>query len=152
MHAVDISLSALDVEWRRLEVIAQNLANMNTTRTGDGGSFAPLRLLSGPLSGVSSSFSALMQSSSPNAAPNAAIAASGVQVLGIEPTADGVRRVYEPTHPHADADGFVSYPNVDHAGEMTLMIRASRAYEANLAAVNMAHDMYARALDIGRQS
>lgn len=144
MHAVDISLSALDVEWRRVEIVAQNLANMNTTRTGDGGSFAPLRLLSGP----QPSFSDLVGSS----APNAGMAASGVQVLGVEPTADGVRRVYEPTHPHADENGFVSYPNVDHAGEMTLMIRASRAYEANLAAVNMAHDMYARALDIGRQS
>lgn len=144
MHAVEISLSALDLEWRRLEVIAQNLANMNTTRTGDGGNFSPLRLLSGP----QASFSDLMAPS----APEAVAAASGVRVLGLEPTADGVRRVYEPTHPHADADGFVSYPNVDHAGEMTLMIRASRAYEANLAAVNLAQEMYARALDIGRQT
>lgn len=143
MNAVDISLSALDVEWRRLEVIAQNLANMNTTRTGDGGSFAPLRLLSGP----QTSFSDLV-----GPPPAQTITASGVRVMGIEPTADGVRRVYEPAHPHADEDGFVSYPNVDHAGEMTLMIRASRAYEANLAAVNMAHEMYARALDIGRQT
>lgn len=148
MRAVDISLSALDVEWRRLEIVAQNLANMNTTRAGDGGSFAPLRLLSGP----EASFSNLVGSSAANATPNPMMAASGVQVLGIEPTADGVRRVYEPTHPHADEGGFVSYPNVDHASEMTLMIRASRAYEANLAAINMAHDMYARALDIGRQS
>jgi flagellar basal-body rod protein FlgC len=75
-----------------------------------------------------------------------------VAVLGVEPIADAARRSFEPTHPHADADGFVTYPNVDHAAEMTLMIRASRAYEANLAALSIAQDMYARALDIGRQS
>lgn len=142
MNAFEISLTGLDVEWRRLEVIAQNLANMNTTRTEDGGVYRPLRLLSGP--GVN--FSSLLSQNTTEAS------ATGVAVLGIEPQTDALRRAYEPNHPHADADGFVSYPNVDHASEMTLMIRASRAYEANLAAANMAREMYSRALDIGRQS
>lgn len=141
MHAVEISLSALDVEWRRLELSAQNLANANTTRTANGGSYRPLRLLSGPVATFEETLAAGRQ-----AAP-----AFGVTVLGVEPTADGVRQVFEPNHPHADERGFVSYPAIDHAAEMTLMIRASRAYEANLAAVSMAHEMYARALDIGRQ-
>jgi flagellar basal-body rod protein FlgC len=63
-----------------------------------------------------------------------------------------VRRVYEPGHPHADAEGFVAYPDLDHAGEMTLMVRTSRAYEANLVAMNIAHQMYTRALELGRQA
>jgi flagellar basal-body rod protein FlgC len=142
MNAIEISLSALDVEWRRIEVIAQNLANMNTTRTESGDVYRPLRLVSGP----SAEFSALLE------AGYAGIAPAGVRVMGIEPQADALRRAFEPNHPHADADGFVSYPNVDHASEMTLMIRASRAYEANLAAVNIAREMYSSALDIGRQS
>lgn len=141
MDAMQISLSALDVEWRRLEVIAQNLANMNTTRTASGEPYRPLRLLSGP----SISFSDTLTN-------QAMVSPSGVQVLGVEATSNGFRRVYEPAHPHADAEGFVTYPNVDHAAEMTAMIRASRAYEANLAAVSMAQDMYTRALEIGRQA
>lgn len=140
MNAIEISLSALDVEWRRLEVIAQNLANMNTTRTASGEAYNPLRLVSGP----AIDFETVLQS-------NARLTPAGVQVLGVEEIANAHRRAYEPGHPHADADGFVTYPNVDHAGEMTLMIRTSRAYEANLAAVNMAREMYSRALDIGRQ-
>lgn len=142
MNAIDISVSALDVEWRRMEVIAQNLANMNTTRTESGDIYRPLRLVSGP----SMDFGALLADS------RASVTPGGVRVLGIEAQADALRRVHEPSHPHADADGFVTYPNVDHASEMTLMIRASRAYEANLAAVNIAREMYASALDIGRQS
>lgn len=143
MNAIDISTSALDVEWRRLEISALNLANMNSTRGADGSSYQPQRLLSGP----SVDF---RQALANGAAAVERQTASGVTVVGIEPTASGQRRVYEPTHPHADADGFVSYPNVDHAAEMTLMLRASRAYEANLAAIDIAQQMYASAFDLGR--
>jgi flagellar basal-body rod protein FlgC len=76
----------------------------------------------------------------------------GVQVMGMEAMPGGFRRVHEPGHPHADAEGFVSYPDVDHAGQMTLMIKTSRVYEANLTAMNIAHQMYSRALELGRQS
>jgi flagellar basal-body rod protein FlgC len=141
MEAMKISMSGLDVEWQRLQVIAQNLANMNSTRNEAGDVFRPLRLVSGP----STDFSTLMQGGT------AALKPTTVQVLGIEPQADGIRKVYEPTHPNADPDGFVSYPNVDHAGEMTLMIKASRAYEANLTAISIAQSMYSKALDMGRQ-
>jgi flagellar basal-body rod protein FlgC len=141
MDAMKISMSGLDVEWQRLQVIAQNLANMNSTRTETGDVFRPLRLVSGP----STDFNTLLQGGV------AALKPTTVQVLSVEPQAQGIRKVHEPTHPHADAEGFVSYPNVDHAGEMTLMIKASRAYEANLAAISIAQTMYAKALDMGRQ-
>lgn len=143
MEASAISRSALDVEWQRLQVIANNLANANTTRTGDGGVFRPLRLVSGP----KTSFSALLQSA---AHPSLATEPAGVEVYGIEPVAGNVRRVYDPKHPHADANGFVTYPEIDRASEMTLMIQTSRAYEANLVALNLAHQMYAKALELGR--
>ena len=141
MDAMAISRTGLDVEWQRLQVIAQNLANLNTSRTASGGAYRPLRLVSGPNQG----FASLLSSASPTAL-------SGVKTYGIEETAGQVRRVHDPKHPHADADGFVSYPEIDRAGEMTLMIQTSRAYEANLVALNLAHQMYSRALDLGKQA
>ena len=145
MEALQISRSGLDVEWRRLEVIAQNLANMNTTRTGDGGSYVPVRLVSGPAESFRQTLDAAREvADTPTL--------KGVRVFGIEQIDGGTRRAYEPDHPHADVDGFVRYPNISHAGEMTLMIKAARAYEANLVAMASAQQMYSSALQIGRQS
>ena len=81
-----------------------------------------------------------------------ALQPKGVRVYGIEASDRGVRRVYEPGHPHADAQGFVTYPNVSHAEEMTLMVKTSRAYEANLVALAAAQQIYSSALQLGRQS
>lgn len=142
MRAMEISRSGLDVEWQRLQVIAQNLANLNTTRTGSGEPFRPMQLLSGPRGDFAGMISG----------KGSAQQLGGVQVMGLEPTPGGFRRVHEPGHPHADSEGFVSYPDIDHAGQMTLMIKTSRTYEANLTAMNIAHQMYSRALELGRQS
>ena len=142
MDAMEISRTGLDVEWQRLQVIAQNLANMNTTRTGSGQPYRPVRLVSGP----QADFATLLRGGPTSEAP------SGVQILGLEPMSGGVRRVHEPNHPHADADGFVTYPDIDHAAEMTLLIKTSRAYEANLTAMSVAHQMYSRAAELGRQA
>lgn len=140
MDAIAISRTGLDVEWQRLQVIAQNLANINTSRTATGDPFRPMRLLSGP----QVDFSHLIRADDRKPA--------GVEVLGLEPMAGGVRRVHEPGHPHADADGFVTYPDVSHASEMTLLIRTSRAYEANLTAMSIAQQMYSRAAELGKQA
>jgi flagellar basal-body rod protein FlgC len=142
MEALKISLSALDVEWQRLQVIAQNLANMNSTRNDAGGTFLPMSLVSGPDLTFSQILSLRGKPSEP----------TGIKVVGLEPQAGGIRRAYDPSHPNADPNGFVSHVNVDHAREMTLMIKTSRVYEANLTAVTIAQQMYNRALEIGRQS
>lgn len=139
MQASEISRTGLDVEWQRLQVIAENLANANTSRTAAGTPFRPMRLVSGP---AGAEFRRFVRSEPPR----------GVTVIGIEPIAGGVRRVHEPGHPHADVEGFVSYPDISQAGEMALLIRTSRAYEANLTAMGIAQQMYARALDLGKQS
>ena len=139
MDAIQISRSALDVEWQRLEVIASNIANMNTTRTASGAPFRPSRLLSGP----AASFASVVRASAP-AKP------AGVRVLGVQEVPGGVRQVYEPTHPHADTAGFVSYPEVDHAGDMALLVKTSRIYEANVTAMSIAQQMYSRALSLGK--
>jgi len=128
----------MDIEWQRLQVIATNLANINTARTASGEPFQPLRLVSAPRLG----FGELVNGRLP----------AGTRVAEVEAMPGAVRRVHEPGHPYADAEGFVTYPDIDRAGEMTLLIRASRAYEANLAAMSIAHQMYGRALDLGRSS
>ena len=143
MDALKISMSGLDVEWQRLQVIAENLANINTTRTADGGAYQAKRLVSGP----SADFQSVLMSS---VARSEMPQGLGVQVMGLEATTTGERRVHEPNHPHADAEGFVSYPKIDHAGEMAMMIKTSRVYEANLTAISIAQQMYNRALDMGK--
>lgn len=142
MRAMEISRSGLDVEWQRLEVIARNLANINTSRTGTGEIFRPARLVSGERASFGK----------PDASGPSGSQLAGVQVLGLEALPGSVRRAYEPGHPHADAEGFVTYPDINLASEMTLMIKTARSYEANLAAMNMAHQMYSRALQLGRPS
>lgn len=146
MEALKISMSALDVEWQRLQVIAQNLANINSTRNAAGEVFTPQRLVSG----TDISFDSLMKTDVENKTNLALTKAVGVQVMGVENMPNSHRVAFEPEHPHADANGMVTYPDVNHAGEMTLMVKASRVYEANLTAISIAQQMYNRALEMGR--
>ena len=139
MQAIEISRSGLDVEWRRLEVIAQNLANANTTRTANGEPYRAQRLVTGPRS----AFAKLLGSDVP--------APAGVMAYGVEPDGTPARRVYEPSHPHADAQGYVTYPGIDQAGEMSLMVKTARIYEANMVALNAAGRMYDKALELGKR-
>lgn len=140
MQSMEISRTGLDVEWRRLEVIAENLANANTARTATGEPYRAMRLVSGPRQG----FADMLKTGQTTAA-------GGVMVYGVEPINAPPRRVYEPANPQADTDGFVSYPGYDHAGEMTLLLKTSRAYEANLVALGAARQMYAKAMELGRR-
>ena len=142
MNAMEISRTALDVEWRRLEVIAQNLANASTTLDASGAPYRALRLLSGP----KGSFRDLVDGRITSAD------LQGVQVYSREAQGLPPRRVYEPAHPQADKDGYVSYPGFDHAAEMALMIKTARAYEANVVALNSARQMYSKALEIGKRA
>lgn len=145
MQAMEISRTGLDVEWRRLEVIAENLANANTTRTASGSVYRTQRLITGPKSDF-----ARMVGRGHGVEQSSSLA--GVMVYGLEPTSTPTRRVFEPSHPHADADGFVTYPGFDHAAEMALMVKTARAYEANIVAMNAARQMYSKAMDLGKRS
>ena len=110
MQAMEISRTGLDVEWRRLEIISENLANAGTVRTANGEVFRPRHLLSGPRS----DFSAYLDGRRPT---DGAAPPQGVMVYGIEVDPSPPRRVREPDNPQADADGFVSYPAVNQAAE-----------------------------------
>ena len=144
MNAMEISLSGLDVEWRRMEIVALNLANINTTRSTAGGAYVPLRLVSGPAENFRDALDRGEKRGSDRP--------KGVRVYAIEQMKGQMRRVYEPEHPGADAKGFVAYPDVSQASEMSLLMKSARSYEANLVAMAAAQQIYSSALQIGRQS
>ena len=142
LSALRISASALTAERLRMDVTASNIANMETTRTPEGGPYKRQRIV---FSAESYRPQALLAAQRGEAAP----VTMGVRVSQIyeDPS---VRRVYEPTHPDADADGYVSYPDVNLVTEVTNMMSANRAYEANVTAMNAAKSMALKALEIGR--
>ncbi|MFT4025404.1 MAG: flagellar basal body rod protein FlgC [Novosphingobium sp.] len=139
---MEISRTGMDVEWRRLEIIAQNLANANSIAAGGGSAYRPLQLISGPAAGFADR---LDQSGQDRGL-------RGVAVYSVEARNVPPRRVYEPANPLADETGYVTYPGFDHAAEMALMVKTTRAYEANVVAMNAARQMYSNALQIGRRS
>lgn len=136
--AIAASATALGVERTRIEVAVSNIANAESTRGLDG---QPYRRRDVLLSAEPvTSFDAVLGQ----------VSATGVKVAGIVQDQTPFRRRYEPSHPDADTDGFVSLPNVDTSEEMVDMLGAARAYQANLAAIGLIKDMVAKALELGR--
>ena len=136
--AVTVAASALSAERTRIEVAVSNLANAESTRGADG---KPYRRRDVVLAAdnVQSFDSAL-----------GAASATGVKVVGIVEDSSPARQRYDPSHPDADANGFVELPNIDPATEMVDMVGASRAYQANLTAINLIRDLVSRSLELGR--
>jgi flagellar basal-body rod protein FlgC len=132
------SASALAVERTRIEVAVSNIANAESTRGLDGQPYRRRDVVLAEDSVVS--FDRVLGQAS----------ASGVKVAGIVQDQAPYRRRYEPSHPDADKDGFVSLPNVDTSSEMVDMMGAARAYQANLAAIGLIKEMVAKALELGR--
>ena len=136
--AMSAAASALTAERTRIETAVSNLANAESTRGPDG---RPYRRRDVVLTSVSvGSFDAALGRAS----------AVGVEVAAIVEDQTAPRRRYDPTHPDADAEGYVALPNVDAAEEMVDMVGAARAYQANLAAVTLIRELIQRALEIGR--
>jgi flagellar basal-body rod protein FlgC len=140
-NAFAISAAGMSVERLRVEVSALNLANANTVAEAGGAVFQPLRVI------------ARSAGAAPPGDPEAffSLVGNGLSgpVASIETAQLPPRRVLEPGHPLADAQGFVSYAAVDPATEMLTLMSATRAYEANVAAMNAARTMAMKALDIG---
>jgi flagellar basal-body rod protein FlgC len=132
--ALDASGSALSAERVRMDVTAENLANAQSTRSANG--TGPYKRKEVVLEQAGSTFADSLQ------------AARGVRVAGIVEDSTPPRRVYDPGHPDADAQGYVTMPNVNTVTEMTDLIGASRAYEANVTAMQTTKSMFARTLDI----
>jgi flagellar basal-body rod protein FlgC len=138
-----ISAAGMALERTRVEVAALNLANANTTAVAGQSAYNPLRVVA--QSGGPQPFSAMMH-------PADSAVAGAAPGFRVESANLPPRLVHEPGHPLADARGFLSYPGVDPATEMVALLSASRAYEANVAAMNTARNLALKALDIGGAS
>ena len=129
----NITSSGLNAERIRMEAVAENIANANTTRGADGNPYqrkmVTFEALVNPITGES----------------------QGVRVAGLNRDQTPGPQVLNPAHPHADDNGMVSMPNVQLSTEMVDLVSSSRAYEANLAVMRNARNMANQALSIGRQ-
>ncbi len=159
-NALDISASALHAQRVKMDAIASNLANVNTTRNPDGtpGVYRRKEAVFASVYGNMASDNGNKESDdffSGNSLKGSVSessysdSANSVKVLQVaEDYKTPLRRVYEPSHPDADKDGYVSFPNVNAVTEMVDMITASRAYEANVTSINATKSMISAALKI----
>ncbi len=137
LMAFEVSASGLYVQRKRMDVIASNLANIETTRTARGGPYRrKMVVMSAKPMGE---FDALL-----------ARKVEGAEIDDVVEDNSPFRKVFNPSHPDADKDGYLLKPNVDLMVEITNMVMARRAFEANLAAIKTTKQMVLKALEIGR--
>jgi flagellar basal-body rod protein FlgC len=146
LTAFNIGSSALQAQRLRLDIISNNIANAETTRTASGGPYQRQDVVFSA-SDQKAPFSNFMIF--PSNMVDRAVSLKGVKVDQIFTDTTPGTRVYDPTHPDADAKGYVTYPNVNMVVEMTNMLSASRSYEAGLSIVDAARSMAIKAIDIG---
>ena len=146
--SIKIASTGLAAQRTRLDVIANNIANVNSTRTAEGGVFKRSRVVVRP----KTTAPYWRNPFKPNYLDNGI--GQGVRIVSIEKDKSAPRLVYDPSHPDSiisgPRQGYVEFPNVNIVTEMVDMISASRSYEANLALVNGSKSMFERALQIGR--
>jgi flagellar basal-body rod protein FlgC len=147
-NSINIASTGLSANRLRLDVIADNMANVNTTRTTEGGPFRRSRVVMRPVAEGPYWRSPFLPQSMDNGL------GKGVRVVEIQKDRTTEPRfIYDPTHPDAiltgPREGYVEMPNVDVVTEMVDMISASRSYEANAAIIEGSKAMFQRALDIG---
>ena len=141
-NSFDISASGMTAQRLRSDTISQNIANVNTTNTGDGKPYVRKTVV--------------FQEKDATSFDKVLLAAQGTVGSGVKVSAivedndnDFIMK-YEPSHPDADENGYVTYPNVNIVEEMTNLIDASRAFEANVTAFDASKSMAMKALEIGQ--
>jgi flagellar basal-body rod protein FlgC len=131
--SLDVSASGMSAERLRMDVVAENIANANTTRDANGQPYQRKEVVLQAQGGQS--FGEILD---------------GVRVAAVANDQSPPRHVYDPGHPDANAQGYVTLPNVNPVTEMVDLISSSRGYEANVTALNTAKQMFQKALDILR--
>ena len=142
LTAFDISASGLAADRTRINTISMNLANAKTTRTPQGGPYRRRSVLQ-QAADVDDPFSIHMRSALDREV-------KGVRVMAVTVDNRPLKRVYEPGHPDADAQGYVSYPDINVVEEMANLMTAQRNYEANVTTAEALKGMYVKALEIGK--
>lgn len=142
--AIDASASGLSAERLRMDVVAENLANAQTTKGADGKPYQRKSVSLQATQSAGSSFDAILGNRMGSSTSN------GVEVAGIVADPSPGKKVYDPGHPDADANGYITLPNVNPVTEMVDLITAQRGYEANVTAMQTAKTMFNRTLDLLR--
>lgn len=142
MKSLDISASALSAERTHLNVISMNLANVNTTRTPEGGAYKRKTVLF-QATPVETPFGKAMQTEIEREL-------RGVKAKAVLNDNRPFKMVYDPGHPDANKEGYVSMPDINVVEEMANMLTAMRTYEANVSSITTTKAMYNKALEIGR--
>lgn len=151
--SIDTSASGLTAQRLRMDIISNNIANVNTTRTsevGPDGEVLPYRRQIAVFEARQPVFADVLSKKLSKGKDDADSVGNGVRVVGVTKDEEPFRMIYNPNHPDANKDGYVLMPNVNIVTEMVDMISATRAYEANVTAINSAKNMAAKALEIGR--
>ncbi|MDF2542274.1 MAG: hypothetical protein K0S47_1992 [Herbinix sp.] len=142
MNGMNISASGMTAQRLRMDIISQNIANVNTTRDEDGNAYKRKTVVFAEKDATP--FSEVLMKASGNYG-------NGVKVTEIsEDNETEMRKVYDPSHPDADEEGYVTYPNVNTVQEMTDLIDATRSYEANVTAFNASKSMALKGLEVGK--
>lgn len=141
----NINASGMTAQRYRMDIISENVANADTTRTADGTPYRRKVVTFEQRGESAASFSNVFKSAS------SSYKGQGVKVSKVsEDTWNDMVMAYDPSHPDADENGYVTYPNVNIVTEMTNLIDASRSYEANATAFNASKSMAVKGLEIGQ--
>lgn len=131
-----IASQGMTVEKMRVDVVANNIANQHTLQSSDGTSFQPMQVIA-----TAKPFAEYLNN----------MEGGGLESVTVVPENVPPNKVYQPGHPSADKQGYITYPGISSVDEMTTLLRASRAYEANIKVINTAHSLYLQALTIGEE-
>ena len=147
--AIQASGSGLTAERMRMDVTSENLANAETTKAANGQPYRRKEVVLQEAGGAATSFASVLSGIQGRGAAGSGVT-NGVQVAGVVEDQSALKRIYDPGHPDADKDGYVTMPNVNTVTEMTDLISSSRAYEANVTAMQTAKTMFSKTLDLLR--
>lgn len=142
--AIGNSASGMQAERVRMDVVSENLANAETTKAANGQPYRRKEVVFQQAGDQGASFASILAGVSGDTPTH------GVKVAGIVDDASPLKRIYDPGHPDADKDGYVTMPNVNTVTEMTDLISSSRSYEANVTAMQTAKTMFSKTLDLLR--
>lgn len=131
-----IASQGMSIEKLRIDTVANNIANQHTLQGADGSHYQPIQVVA-----TAKPFDDYLNN----------IEDGAIESVTLVPENLPPNKEYRPGHPNADKQGYVTYPGISTVDEMTTMLRASRAYEANIKIINTAHSMYLQALSIGEE-
>lgn len=149
MGSLNVSASGMSAQRTRMDIISQNIANVNTTRDENGDVYRRQTVVFAEKN--DSNFESILTAMQTGISRKPDPLGDGVKITGIaEDHVTPMKMVYDPAHPDADADGYVTMPNVNTVTEMTNLIDATRSFEANVTAFNATKNMALKGLEIGK--